>query len=71
MCIVLQLKKKIEKSSKVLEKLKNESRLAEEEPDLEIISDEERVYLREMGLRIKSSLVLGKKKISFLLLFFD
>lgn len=71
LCVVLQLKKKIVKSSNVLEKLKNESRLAEEEPDFETISKEERVYLREMGLRIKSSLVLGKKKTSFLLFFFD
>ncbi|KAL1569405.1 chloroplastic group IIA intron splicing facilitator CRS1, chloroplastic [Salvia divinorum] len=54
------LKKKIEKSAKVLDKLKNESRLSDEEPDLEIISKEERVYLREMGLRISSSLVLGR-----------
>ncbi|KAG6430237.1 hypothetical protein SASPL_108300 [Salvia splendens] len=54
------LKKKIEKSAKVLNKLRNESRLPDEEPDLEIISKEERVCLREMGLRISSSLVLGR-----------
>lgn len=59
----LQLMKKIEKSAKVLNKLRNESRLSDEEPDLEIISKEERVCLREMGLRISSILVLGKKKI--------
>lgn len=56
----------MEKSAKVLDKLKNESILSEEEPDLEIISKEERVCLREMGLRISSSLVLGMKKSSFL-----
>lgn len=47
---------------KELEKLKNASKLSEKDPDMEIISEEERVCLREMGLRIDSSLVLGKKK---------
>ncbi|KAH6759971.1 hypothetical protein C2S51_016920 [Perilla frutescens var. frutescens] len=55
------LKKKIEKSTRVLDKLKNASRLSEEDPDLEIISKEERVCLREMGLRISSSIVLGRR----------
>ncbi|KAI3451781.1 hypothetical protein Pfo_008446 [Paulownia fortunei] len=55
------LKKKIEKSAKMLEKLKNASRFSERDPDLEIISEEERECLREMGLKIDSSLVLGRR----------
>ncbi|KAK4416475.1 Chloroplastic group IIA intron splicing facilitator CRS1, chloroplastic [Sesamum alatum] len=55
------LKKKIEKSAKILEKLKNASRFSEQDPDLEIISKEERQCLRAMGLKIDSSLVLGRR----------
>lgn len=67
--LYLQLKKKIEKSAKILDKLKNASIFSEQDPDLEIISEEERECLRQIGLKINSSLVLGKKKaflISFL-----
>lgn len=59
--MLFNLKKKIEKSVKVLYKLKNASRLSKKDPDLEILSEEERVCLREMGLRINSSLVLGRR----------
>ncbi|KAK4393604.1 Chloroplastic group IIA intron splicing facilitator CRS1, chloroplastic [Sesamum angolense] len=55
----IELKKKIEKSAKILEKLKNASRFSEQDPDVEVISKEERQCLREMGLKIDSSLVLG------------
>ncbi|XP_011099540.1 chloroplastic group IIA intron splicing facilitator CRS1, chloroplastic isoform X1 [Sesamum indicum] len=55
------LKKKIEKSAKRLEKLKNASRFSEQDPDVEVISKEERQCLREMGLKIDSSLVLGRR----------
>ncbi|KAL8476649.1 hypothetical protein ACS0TY_029079 [Phlomoides rotata] len=58
---LLILKRKIEKSAKELEKLKNASKLSQRDPDMEIISKEERVCLREMGLRIDSSLVLGRR----------
>ncbi|PIN24102.1 hypothetical protein CDL12_03157 [Handroanthus impetiginosus] len=53
------LRKKIEKSAKILEKLNNVSRFSEQDPDMEIISEEERECLREMGLKTDSSLVLG------------
>ncbi|KAK6125435.1 hypothetical protein DH2020_040829 [Rehmannia glutinosa] len=55
------LKKKIEKSAKVLEKLKNASRFSEQDPDMEIISEEERRCLREIGLKSDSSLELGRR----------
>ncbi|GFP97430.1 chloroplastic group iia intron splicing facilitator crs1 chloroplastic [Phtheirospermum japonicum] len=55
------LKKKIEKSAGILEKLNNESRSSEKDPDVEILSEEERRCLREMGLKIDSSLVLGRR----------
>ncbi|KAG8384102.1 hypothetical protein BUALT_Bualt04G0083100 [Buddleja alternifolia] len=44
------LKKKIEKSAKVLDKLKDAARFAEQDADLEIISEEERVCLRRRGV---------------------
>ncbi|GER48059.1 CRS1 / YhbY (CRM) domain-containing protein [Striga asiatica] len=55
------LKKKIEKSVKILEKLNSVSRFSEKDPDVEVISEEERRCLREMGLKIDSSLVLGRR----------
>ncbi|KAL6498147.1 hypothetical protein OROGR_028544 [Orobanche gracilis] len=55
------LKKKIERSAKLFEKLNNESRFSEKDPDVELISEEERRCLREMGLKIDSSLVLGRR----------
>ncbi|KAL0378058.1 UNVERIFIED_CONTAM: Chloroplastic group IIA intron splicing facilitator CRS1, chloroplastic [Sesamum radiatum] len=55
------LKKKIEKSAKRLEKLKDASRFSEQDPDVEVISKEERQCLREMGLKIDSSLMLGRR----------
>ncbi|KAL6520116.1 hypothetical protein OROHE_017259 [Orobanche hederae] len=55
------LKKKIERSAKMFEKLNNESRFSEKDPDVELISEEERRCLREMGLKIDSSLVLGRR----------
>ncbi|KAL3630349.1 hypothetical protein CASFOL_023333 [Castilleja foliolosa] len=58
---LFNLKKKIEKSARILEKLKNELSFSEKDPDVEIISEEERRCLREMGLKIDSSLVLGRR----------
>ncbi|EYU44617.1 hypothetical protein MIMGU_mgv1a026522mg, partial [Erythranthe guttata] len=55
------LKKKIEKSAKVLDKLKNESSFSKQDPDVETISEEERELLREMGLKSDSCLVLGRR----------
>ncbi|CAA0817271.1 Chloroplastic group IIA intron splicing facilitator CRS1- chloroplastic [Striga hermonthica] len=55
------LKKKIEKSVKILEKLNTVSRFSEKDPDVEVISEEERRCLREMGVKIDRSLVLGRR----------
>ncbi|XP_051127462.1 chloroplastic group IIA intron splicing facilitator CRS1, chloroplastic [Andrographis paniculata] len=57
------LKKKMRKSAKILEKLKNSTKSSDKDPDPEIISDEERACMRQMGLKIDSSLVLGRRGI--------
>lgn len=56
----LQLNVKIEKSAKVLAKLNSSWLPAEQDVDLEIITEEERECLRKMGLKLNSCLLLGK-----------
>ncbi|XP_073151397.1 chloroplastic group IIA intron splicing facilitator CRS1, chloroplastic [Henckelia pumila] len=55
------LKKKIERSAYTLEKLNLAWRRSEQDPDQEVISQEERECLRVMGLKLDSSLVLGRR----------
>ncbi|XP_073288950.1 chloroplastic group IIA intron splicing facilitator CRS1, chloroplastic [Primulina huaijiensis] len=55
------LKKKIERSAYTLDKLNHAWRRSEKDPDQEIISQEERECLRMMGLKLDSSLVLGRR----------
>ncbi|XP_057949834.1 chloroplastic group IIA intron splicing facilitator CRS1, chloroplastic isoform X2 [Malania oleifera] len=55
------LKKKIEKSAKELWKLNSAWRPAEQDSDQELITDEERECFRQMGLKMESCLVLGRR----------
>lgn len=55
------LEKKIERSAYTLEKLNHAWRCSERDPDEELISQEERECLRVMGLKLDSSLVLGRR----------
>lgn len=57
----LQLNKKIETSAKKLSKLNAAWTPAEQDADLEIMTDEERENLRKIGLKMDSCLVLGKE----------
>lgn len=52
---------KIEKSAKVLAKLNSSWLPAEQDVDLEIITEEERECLRKMGLKLNSCLLLGRR----------
>ncbi|KAK9041226.1 hypothetical protein V6N11_016337 [Hibiscus sabdariffa] len=52
---------KIEKSAKKLAKLNSSWQPAEQDVDLEIITEEERECLRKMGLKLTSCLVLGRR----------
>ncbi|EOY04144.1 maize chloroplast splicing factor CRS1, putative isoform 2 [Theobroma cacao] len=52
---------KIEKSAKELAKLKSSRQPAEQDVDLEIITEEERECLRKIGLKLNSFLVLGRR----------
>ena len=58
--IFLQLKTKIERSARELAKLNSKWRPTEQDPDHEMLTDEERECYRKMGLKLDSSLVLGK-----------
>lgn len=55
-----QLNIKIEKSAKELSKLNSAWRPNEQDPDLEMITREERECLRKIGLKMNSNLLLGK-----------
>lgn len=57
----MQLKKKIEKSSIALGKLNAAWRPAKEDDDKEILTQEERRSLRQIGLKMDRSLVLGRR----------
>ncbi|KAJ9540933.1 hypothetical protein OSB04_027439 [Centaurea solstitialis] len=57
----LQLKMKIDKVSKELAKLNSSWEPAELNEDREIITSEERECLRKMGLKMDSTLVLGRR----------
>jgi len=57
----MQLKKKIEKSSIALGKLNAAWRPAKEDDDKEILTQEERRSLRQIGLKMDRSLVLGEQ----------
>lgn len=56
----MQLKKKIEKSSIALGKLNAAWRPAKQDEDIEILTQEERQSLRQIGLKMDRSLVLGE-----------
>ncbi|XP_027179484.1 chloroplastic group IIA intron splicing facilitator CRS1, chloroplastic isoform X3 [Coffea eugenioides] len=61
MAYELKLKKKIEKSAKRLADLNSLRRPAEQDTDQEMLTQEERECLRKMGLKMVSSLVLGRR----------
>ncbi|XVF68360.1 hypothetical protein PTKIN_Ptkin10aG0199000 [Pterospermum kingtungense] len=58
-CKLSILNVKIEKSAKQLAKLNSSWQPAEQDVDLEIITEEERECLRKIGLKLNSCLVLG------------
>lgn len=58
---IVQLKMKIKRSSKELEKVNSTWRPAEQDADQEMITEEERTCFRKIGLKLTSSLVLGKQ----------
>lgn len=60
--MVSQLKKKIETSVKVLEKLDSAWQPSKQDEDKEIITEEEKECLRSIGLKMDGSLVLGNNK---------
>lgn len=62
MDLILQLNKKIEISAKRLEELNSAWRPAEQDADQEMMIPEERECLRQIGLKMEATLVLGKKK---------
>lgn len=55
-----QLKSKIEKSTVELVKLNSLWKPSEQDDDVEILTNEERERLRRIGLKMNSSLVLGR-----------
>ncbi|GAB4827888.1 hypothetical protein Ancab_034772 [Ancistrocladus abbreviatus] len=57
------LKMKIERSAKVLVKLNSAWESSAEEPDRELITDEERECFRKIGLKMNRVLVLGRRGI--------
>lgn len=57
----LQLKLKIVKAEKDLGKLDSAWMSSEQEPDQELITEEERECFRKIGLKMDNILVLGKK----------
>ncbi|KAI3794193.1 hypothetical protein L1987_36822 [Smallanthus sonchifolius] len=61
MKLVFQLKMKINKESKELAKLNSAWEPVEPNEDREIITSEERECLRKMGLKMDSTLVLGRR----------
>nr|GMD51977.1 chloroplastic group IIA intron splicing facilitator CRS1, chloroplastic isoform X1 [Ipomoea batatas] len=58
---LFMLKKKIETSVKVLEKLDSAWEPSEQDEDKEIITEEEKECLRSIGLKMDGSLVLGRR----------
>lgn len=63
MCVALffQLKSKIEKTTTELLKLNSLWKPSEPDDDIEILTNEERECLRRIGLKMNSSLVLGRR----------
>ncbi|KAA8530591.1 hypothetical protein F0562_005300 [Nyssa sinensis] len=59
------LKSKIERSSKELSKLNSAWRPAEQDADQEMITEEERECFRKIGLKMNSSLVLGRRGVFY------
>uniref|UniRef100_F6HSR3 CRM domain-containing protein n=1 Tax=Vitis vinifera TaxID=29760 RepID=F6HSR3_VITVI len=59
------LKRKIERSAKVLAKLNSAWRPADHDADKEMITEEERECFRKIGQKMDSSLLLGKEKVHF------
>lgn len=60
--LFLQLKIKIEKSAKELSRLNSAWKPREQDPDLEMITEEERQCLHKIGMKMNSNLLLGKAK---------
>ncbi|XP_019154731.1 PREDICTED: chloroplastic group IIA intron splicing facilitator CRS1, chloroplastic [Ipomoea nil] len=58
---LFMLKKKIETSEKVLEKLDSAWEPSQQDDDKEIITEEEKECLRSIGLKMDGSLVLGRR----------
>ncbi|KAF5189677.1 Chloroplastic group iia intron splicing facilitator crs1 protein [Thalictrum thalictroides] len=58
---LLLLKRKIERSAKALSKLNSAWKIAENDVDQELITEEERSCLQKMGLRTNKTLVLGRR----------
>ena len=56
---ILQLDFKVEKSTKELTKLNASCRHVEPDADQELITNEERICFRKMGLKMHSCLTLG------------
>lgn len=57
----MQLKMKIKRSAKELEKVNSVWRPAEQDADREMITEEERTCFRKIGLKLTSSLALGRQ----------
>ncbi|EPS58217.1 hypothetical protein M569_16596, partial [Genlisea aurea] len=55
------LKRKIERSSRVLKKIKSEATYSEPDPDVEVLSNEELRSLRNLGMRNDNTLLLGRR----------
>ncbi|EEF45655.1 conserved hypothetical protein [Ricinus communis] len=58
---LLILKSKIEKSARELSKLNSAWAPADQDADLEMMTEEERECLRKIGLKMRSSLLLGRR----------
>ncbi|KAH9739306.1 chloroplastic group IIA intron splicing facilitator CRS1 [Citrus sinensis] len=59
--LFLQLNIKIEKSAKELSRLNSAWKPREQDPDLEMITEEERQCLHKIGMKINSNLLLGRR----------
>ncbi|KAH9675714.1 chloroplastic group IIA intron splicing facilitator CRS1 [Citrus sinensis] len=59
--LFLQLNIKIEKSAKELSRLNSAWKPREQDPDLEMITEEERQCLHKIGMKMNSNLLLGRR----------
>lgn len=67
----MQLNIKIQKSAKELSKLNSKRIPSEQDVDQEVVTYEERECFRKIGLKMKSNLLLGKRKKAFLAIIFS